>query len=301
MTGLTNGTSYTFKATATNGGGTSGSSVSSNAVTPVTPVTPTTTTAAPALSIVIQAPVTTVAQGQVSVATIAPTTTTTSIAVASAPVAVVSTTTTIVGRPAVVRTTTTTVPVIVTTTTVGPPSAGKVATGQTAVQVDGVATNAVVTRQANQMIINAGSLKATLSGVDNTGNRLPLDSDGNLHLAVGDVIKVSVGGFPPGSVVEVWLFSTPRKLGTIVVGPDGDIDGKFSIPTGVKSGSHRVVITAKLANGKPTMFTLGILVGNISKTSTLTRVLIAIPITLAIGFGFLLPTQLRRRRRLAAS
>ena len=241
VTGLTYGTSYTFKATASNAGGTSSSSVSSNAVTPVAP---TTTTAAPALSIVIQAPVTTVAQGQMSVATVAPTTTTTSIAVVGAPVAVVSTTTTIVTRPAVVRTTTTTVPAIVTTTTVGPPSAGKVSAGQTAVQVDGVATDAVVTRQANQMVINAGSLNATLSGVDDAGNRLPLDSDGNLHLAVGDVIKVSVGGFKPGSAVEVWLFSTPRNLGTIVVGLDGKIDGKFSIPTGVKSGSHRVVITA---------------------------------------------------------
>jgi hypothetical protein len=147
------------------------------------------------------------------------------------------------------------------------------------------------------MIINAGSLNATLSGVDNSGNRLPLDSEGNLHLAIGDVINVSVGGFKPGSVVEVWLFSTPKKLGSIVVAADGKVDGKFSIPTGVKSGSHRVVITAKLANGKPTTFTLGILVGNISKTSTLTRVLIAIPITLAIGFGFLLPTQMRHRRR----
>jgi hypothetical protein len=241
--------------------------------------------------------VTTVAQGQASVATIAPTTTTTSIAVVGAPVAVVSTTTTIVTRPAVVRTTTTTVPAIVTTTTVGPPSASKVSAGQTAVQVDGVATDAVVTRQSNQMVINAGSLNATLSGVDNSGNRLPLDSEGNLHLDVGDVIKVSVGGFRPGSIVEVWLFSTPKKLGSIVVAADGKVDGKFSIPTGVKSGSHRVVITAKLANGEPTTFTLGILVGNISKTSTLTRVLIAIPITLAIGVGFLLPTQLRRRRR----
>jgi hypothetical protein len=249
--------------------------------------------------------VTTVAQGQASVATIAPTTTTTSIAVVGAPVAVVSTTTTtstsIVARPAVVRTTTTTVPAIVTTTTVGPPSAGKVSAGQTAVQVDGVATDAVVTRQANQMVINAGSLNATLSGIDDSGKRLPLDSDGNLHLAVGDVIKVSVGGFKPGSTVEVWLFSTPRKLGTIVVGADGKVDGQFAIPGGIKSGSHRVVVTARLANGKPTTFTLGILVGNISKTSTLTRVLIAIPITLAIGVGFLLPTQLRRRRRLAAS
>jgi hypothetical protein len=241
--------------------------------------------------------VTTVAQGQVSVATIAPGTTTTSIAVLGAPVVVASTTTTIVGRSAVVRTTTTTVPALVTTTTVGPPSAGKVSAGQSAVQVDGVATSAVVTRQSNQMVINAGSVNATLSGLDNSGNRLPLDSDGNLHLSNGDVINVSVGGFEPGSIVEVWLFSTPKKLGTIVVGTDGSVEGQFLIPAGTKSGSHRVVVTAKLANGKPTTFTLGILVGNISRTSTLTRVLIAIPITLAIGFGFLLPTQLRRRRR----
>jgi hypothetical protein len=38
------------------------------------------------------------------------------------------------------------------------------------------------------------------------------------------------------------------------------------------------------------------LIGKITKTSTLTRVLIAIPISLAIAFGFILPTQLRRRR-----
>jgi hypothetical protein len=249
--------------------------------------------------------VTTVAQGQASVATIAPTTTTTSIAIAGAPVAVVSTTTTtstsLVARPAVVRATTTTVPTKAKNNALVPPSAGKVKAGQTAVQVDGVATDAVVTRQSNQMVINAGSLNATLSGIDDAGNRLPLDSEGNLHLSIGDVIKVSVGGFKPGSTVEVWLFSTPRKLGTIVVGSDGKVDGQFAIPGGIKSGSHRVVVTARLANGKETTFTLGILVGNISKTSTLTRVLIAIPITLAIGFGFLLPTQLRRRRRLAAS
>jgi hypothetical protein len=293
VTGLTNGTSYTFKATATNGGGTSASSSASNAVTPV----------AAALSIVIQAPVNTVAQGQVSVATIAPaTTTTTTLAVLGAPVSgtastTTTTTTSIVARPAVVRATTTTAPPIVKNNAAAPPSAGKVAAGQSAVQVDGVQTDAVVTRQANQMVINAGSLNATLSGVDNLGKRLPLDGEGNLHLSIGDVIKVSVGGFKPGSVVEVWLFSTPRKLGTIVVGSDGKVDGQFLIPTGTKSGSHRVVVTAKLANGKPTTFTLGILVGNISKTSTLTRVLIAIPITLAIGFGFLLPTQMRHRRR----
>ena len=261
-----------------------------------TTTTTTSTTVAPALSIVIQAPVTTVAQGQVSVATVAPTTTSTTIVVLGANGLPAPTTTTI-APPKPAATTTTTLPAIVTTTTVGPPEVAKVSAGETAVQVDGVTTDAVVTRENNQMVVTAGSLSATLSGVEDTGETSPLDSDGNIHLAAGDVIKISVGGFQPGSLVEVWLFSTPTKLGSAVVGADGAINGLFSIPAGIKSGSHRVVISAKLPNGKSTTFTLGILVGKISTTSTLTRVLIAIPITLAIGFGFLLPTQLRHRRR----
>jgi hypothetical protein len=253
------------------------------------PTTTTSTTVAPALSIVIQAPVTTVAQGQASVATVAPTTTT--LAVSGAKGGPIPTTTT-TSNPKKLEVASTT-----TTTTVVPPVVDKVSTGESAVQIDGVKTDATVTRENNQMVVTAGSLSATLSGLDKGGKTSPLDSDGNIHLAAGDVIKISVGGFKPGSLVEVWLFSTPTKLGSAVVGADGAINGLFSIPLGIESGSHRVVISAKLPNGKPTTFTLGILVGDISTTSTLTRVLIAIPITLAIGFGFLLPTQLRRRRK----
>jgi len=254
-----------------------------------------------ALTIVIQAPVTTVAQGQASVATVAPTTTTLPVLGANGlPIPTTTTSSTSTTTvPARSRTAvTTTLPRIVTTTTLGPPVADKVSAGQTAVQVDGVKTDATVTRENNQMVVNAGSLNATLSGLDKAGMKTPLDSDGNIHLAGGDVIKISVGGFKPGTTVEVWLFSTPIKLGSVVVGADGTVTGAYKLPFGIKSGSHRVVITARMANGKPTTFTLGILVGEISKTSTLTRVLIAIPISLAIGFGFLLPTQLRRRRRI---
>jgi hypothetical protein len=259
----------------------------------------TTTTAAPTLSIVIQAPVTTVAQGQASVVTVAPTTTTIA-ALGANGLPVPNTTSTTIASAKSKTVVTTTLPPIVTTTTVGPPSAGKVKAGQTAVQVDGVDTDAKVSRQNNQMVVDAGSLTATLSGLDTTGKTLGLDSDGNVHLSAGDVIKVSVGGFKPDSIVEVWLFSTPTQLGSAVVAADGTMNGTYKLPFGVKSGSHRVVVTARLLNGKATTFTFGILVGNISKTSTLTRVLIAIPISLAIGFGFLLPNQARRRKRRAA-
>jgi hypothetical protein len=290
VTGLTAGESATVTIAVTRTSYKPASKTVNGSAIPA-PTTTTTTTAAPALSIVIQAPVTTVAQGQSSISTLAPTTTTVPVlGLNSAPV---PTTTTV--KPKIIVTTT--LPSIVTTTTVGPPVVDKVTAGQTAVQVDGVKTDATVTRENNQMVVTAGSLSATLSGLDKAGKTAPLDSDGNIHLEGGDVIKISVGGFKPKTLVEVWLFSTPTKLGSVVVGADGTVTNAYRLPVGIKSGSHRVVVTAKLANGKSTTFTLGILVGNISKTSTLTRVLIAIPISLAIGFGFLLPTQLRRRKK----
>jgi hypothetical protein len=293
VTGLTAGESATVTISVTRANYKPGSKTVTGSATPAT----TTTTAAPALSIVIQAPVTTVAQGQASVATITPTTTTLPVLDANGlPVPTTTTTTVAPGKSRTVATSSTLPPV--TTTTVGPPVVDKVGAGQTAVQVDGVKTNATVTRENNQMVVTAGSLSATLSGLDKSGKRSPLDSDGNIHLSAGDEIKISVGGFKPDSLVEVWLFSTPTQLGTAVVGADGTVSGTYRLPVGTKSGTHRVVVTAKLSNGKPTTFTLGILVGDISTTSTLTRVLIAIPIALAIGFGFLLPTQLRRRRKI---
>jgi hypothetical protein len=299
VTGLTAGESATVTIAVTRSAYKPASKTVTGSATPAptttTSTSTTSTTAPPALSIVIQAPVTTVAQGQATVATLAPTTTT--LPVLGANGLPSPTTTTATPRQPRAIVTTTTVPVRVKNAAPAPPVVDKVDAGQTAVQVDGVKTDALVTRQNNQMVVTAGSLSATLSGLDKTGKRSPLDSDGNIHLSAGDEIKISVGGFKPGSVVEVWLFSTPTQLGTAVVGADGTVSGTYKLPFGTKSGSHRVVVTAKLPNGKPTTFTLGILVGDISQTSTLTRVLIAIPITLAIGFGFLLPTQLRRRRR----
>ena len=297
VTGLTAGESAAVTISITR----SGYKPASKTVTGSASIATTTTTAAPALSISIQAPATTVAQGQISVATVAPTTTTLPVLAANGlPVPTTTTSTTIApARPRTVVTTT--VPAIVKNAAPEPPVVDKVDAGQSAVQVDGVKTDAVVTRSNNQMVVTAGSLSATLSGLDKTGNRAALDSNGVVHLDVGDVIKISLGGFKPESIVEVWLFSTPMKLGTAEVGSDGKMSGEYKLPFGTKSGAHRVVVSAKLPNGKPTTFTLGILVGDISTTSTLTRVLIAIPITLAIGFGFLLPTQIRRRRKIRSA
>ena len=261
-------------------------------VAPTTTTVPavTTTTIKAAVTIDIQAPVSaslTVPQGQSSVATLAPGVTATTVRSPMVTMPVVST-----SVP-----NTTVAPLAAPTNSVAPPEIPKVSTGESALNVGGVSTKIDVTRENNQLVIKSGSLRAVLSGLDDKGETRALDSDGNLRLAGGDVVKINVGGFKPGSDVDVWLFSTPQHLGTAVVGADGRVSGSFTIPKEVESGSHRIAVTAKLPNGKSATFTLGVAVGEIKKSSTLTRVLIAIPITLAIGFGFLLPNQLRRRRK----
>ena len=250
---------------------------------------------APVVVIDIQAPVNTVAQGQESVATIAPTVSTV------APSAkVVATTTTIANvnsAEAKKIPTTTVAPVAAPTNSVVAPVIPRLSTGESALDVGGVKTKVDMTRENNQLVISSGSLRAVLSGLDDKGATRALDADGNLRLTGGDVVKLNVGGFKPGSTVDIWLFSTPQRLGTAKVGADGRMSGSFTIPKNVEDGPHRIAITARLPNGKSATFTLGIAVGEIARTSTLTRVLIAIPIVLAIGFGLILPNQLRRRRK----
>jgi hypothetical protein len=249
---------------------------------------PTATTAPPALSIEIQAPVTTIAQGQASVVTLAPTTT------VVGRVVTVSSTTTV--KPKTVASTTT-VPAQETPTSIAAPKIAQVATGQSAVQVDGVDTKAQISRVNNQLVVSAGALKATIGGINENGSAMSLDSDGNVRLRSGDVVRIKLAGFKPGSTVEAWLFSTPVLMGTSVVSVDGSVTGNFVVPKNASQGAHRIAVVAKAVDGKPTTFTVGVAVGVVSETSTWTRVLIAIPIALAIGFGFLLPNQLRRRRK----
>jgi uncharacterized repeat protein (TIGR02543 family) len=264
---------------------------------PTTTTTTTTTTLAPVVVIDIQVPsptALTVPQGQASIATIAP----------SASVAVSATSTTI---PKANTASTAVVPTTMApqlakpTNSIPPPVIPKVSMGESALDVGGVSTKVEMTRVNNQLVIQSGSMKAVLSGLDDKGATRALDSDGNLRLAGGDVVKINVGGFKPGSDVDVWLFSTPKHLGTSVVGANGQVSGSFTIPADVESGSHRIAVTAKLPNGKSATFTLGIAVGDIARSSTLTRILIAIPIALAVLAGFLLPNQMRRRRRLGVA
>jgi hypothetical protein len=239
-----------------------------------------------------------VATGQASIATIAPTT---SIAGAIAPRASANSATTTSTTPIQLTTSTTTTSIAVArqknAALSQAPVIAQVAPGETALTIGGISSTPNITRENNQLVISSGPVRASISSTGKSGKVIPLDSDGNLRLRSGDLIKLNVGGFKPSTDVDVWLYSTPTNLGSVSVGPKGTVVATFAVPKTIDSGAHRLAVVAKLPNGKSATFAVGLFIGDVEQTSTLTRVLIAIPIALAIAAGLILPNQARRRKR----
>lgn len=214
--------------------------------------------------------------------------------------AVTSTTTPgVIASAASTASTTTTSTTIAQKTATAPaaPAIAEVGTGEGALEVDGQLVEGTTTRVNNQLVVSAGDMTVTVSSVDSNGNVLPLDENGMVLLDEQSNIRVSATGFKTDSEIAVWMFSTPTLLGTIKANTDGTFESQFSLPKNVSGGKHRIALIGKDANGKDSKFAVGVLVGVKQQLSTTAKVLIAVPITLAVILGLLLPTQLRRRRR----
>jgi hypothetical protein len=183
------------------------------------------------------------------------------------------------------------------TTTVPVPRVGNVATGSAAAEIGGEAADATVQRIDNRLVVQAGPLNATIGAVDRSGAAGVLDSDGNVRLLPGDSVRIKASGFEPGSVIDVWLFSSPVRLGSAEVGGDGSVIGTFTVPENAERGSHRIAIIARTVDGEPASLVVGVLVGEWEKSTNLATWLIVLPIVLAVGGALALPATRRRRRR----
>jgi hypothetical protein len=272
--------SCTIRATAA---ATSSFSLGSRDVTFVISSSTTASTVAPTQTTASSQP-----QGQASVATIAP---------SSGP------TTTVLApmRPQVPQATSISIPPVVTTVanapTVVAPKAPALAPGEAGAVVDGKTIAATLSRADNQITAAAGDIKTTVSGLTPDGQRVSLNEEGNLVLDEDDKIVVEASGIEPNEDVEVWMFSTPTKLGVIAADANGKIAGTFNLPTGIESGDHRVVLSGTNPEGTGVVIGIGISYGAVDSGSSITRVLIAIPIALAVLFGLFLPAVTRRRKK----
>ena len=244
--------------------------------------TTTTTTTLPTVNIIISAPTTTVAIGQASVATVVSTSSTLPAATKRAQTAAATTTTTTVVTP-------TTVP--------APPPAAPVKTGEAAVSLGGAKAPTTLSRENNQIVVRAGDVTATLGGIDSTGKTTALDGDGNLRVVPGQKVRIKMNGFQPGSIVDAWLYSTPYHLGSTTVDTNGVASAEFTLKSDVPTGAHRISILARLRDGKPAQFTLGVAVGAYKKERNMALWVIVTPVVLAVGLAMFLPAVYRRRKK----
>ena len=139
----------------------------------------------------------------------------------------------------------------------------------------------------------------TVYGLDPAGQRVALDADGNLQLSEDDRIVVSASGYESGTLVEVWLRSTPTKIGTVAVDSLGRINGTFNIPRTIDAGDHRVVLAGRTKSGGDSVIGVGLRIGAYGKESNVNRWIIVSAIILAVALALILPTTARRRRRAA--
>jgi hypothetical protein len=64
----------------------------------------------------------------------------------------------------------------------------------------------------------------------------------------------------PAEPIEVWMYSTPVKLGEVVAGADGSFSAELLLPADASLGAHKLQIVGKTVDGAEMVFAQGILV-----------------------------------------
>jgi alpha-tubulin suppressor-like RCC1 family protein len=229
------------------------------------------------------------------VAQISPESTTTTTAAQVVTRGVSSTTTTTASRSST-TTTTTTLP----KATPVPPSLTNTESAAGAATIGGKTEKATTERANNQLVFTAGGFTVTLAGLTPDGAVIPLSTDGILKVRRGDMFRLDAQGFAPTSSVDVWMFSKTTYLGKIEVGVDGLVKSTFKVPKTVEDGLHHLVMVGVDKAKKEAKFEIGVNVGVPPKQWWYSRILLIVPIGLAVIAGIWLPTTASRRRRRAA-
>lgn len=120
----------------------------------------------------------------------------------------------------------------------------------------------VIVNQISDSELQASNGTSTigLSSIGAGGVKQKLLPNGSMLAIPGQVISVLGSGMAPLSTTEVWLYSTPKMLGTTDADVDGNYEVLFSLPTNLESGSHKVQAEGTANNGDVLVIALGITV-----------------------------------------
>lgn len=288
ITGLADGTTHSIRLRARNvvGAGTASAAVSGTTVAATT-----TTTAVPVITTTVVPVTTTPVMADPTLPQDAPIVQATT---PTFPSGAATRTTPSTPRPA--PTTTTEPPTTTTTTSTTLPAAPEIGADGVAIVVDGQELPVEISRDAGVVTASSGALRAFIAGVTSDGSVAPFDGEGNVRVGDKGRIRVGVEGFAAGSVVVVWLYSTPTRLGGVAVGSDGRAGGDLSIPSSVQDGLHVAVLRGTTDRGAPVQVAVSVVVGEPDRISPAGRVLLILALVLAALSALFIPAVVRRRK-----
>ncbi|MDP9429377.1 MAG: hypothetical protein M3Q47_11135 [Actinomycetota bacterium] len=67
----------------------------------------------------------------------------------------------------------------------------------------------------------------------------------------GERITVSGKGYAPGSAIDLYIFSTPRRLGSATTDASGAFTATVTLPAGLAAGTHHLVGAGLDPSGDP--------------------------------------------------
>jgi len=112
------------------------------------------------------------------------------------------------------------------------------------VTLNGAETSAVVQANTSQngMEVVANGWGLSLAVIEPNGNPAPLSPNRSLVLNEDQQVRVSGPGFKPNTEVHVYLFSTPRLIGTTTTDSNGNFIGIFPMLKDVAVGNHLIQV-----------------------------------------------------------
>lgn len=169
---------------------------------------------------------------------------------------------------------------------------------------NGVPVPVSVTVENNtDLVMNGQDWQLRLRGDCSVRTCTILEQNGRevLELEVDGAARVGGFGFMPGTLVHLWLFSTPTYMGSVLVAADGTYSGAVDL-IGIEVGQHTLQANGISFDGKERTANLGVVVrtdlepgGRLPSTGTSNTDSTVLMALLLTALGLVLVTNRRRR------
>jgi hypothetical protein len=133
---------------------------------------------------------------------------------------------------------------------------------QAVVVIDGVVLDLIVTiNEDNSATIEyPGNFIIRIIPTQPEDGALLADGASGIRVYRDRTVAVQGEGFAPETEVEVWINSTPFKLGTVLTDSAGAFNKTFDVPLGIELGEHTLTLSGNLADGSLGRVSIGLVV-----------------------------------------